>query len=210
MTNRKMDFSRSTALLNIERILETLRKNDLLTIPEIAERVFLCEPQVRIYMAHLKAQGKVHHPSWTREPVAGLRAFPRARFRVGPGVNRARPPRLTSAQAQARVRQRVKQDPDSYPHVLQSVERQRIDRAMRSRRERVALLREQGYPPELVYAAGSALRAGLRRRSPTPDQVATIIRLRDEGKTWDEVSQGSGVPRSTARTYYMRIVGGCD
>lgn len=207
MTSRKMDFSRSTSQLNIARIIAALRKEDLITAPEIAERVYLCETQVRSYLKYMVEQRMIHHPVWTRNPVAGLRAFPRARYRVGPGWNKPKPPRLTAAQAARRLRRRMKEDPDNNEHLVQTRRRQRVDRANKDRQARVAKLREKGYPPELVYAAGSALRVGLQRRSPTPTQVADVIRLRDEGKTWSEIANETGVARSTARTYYLRVAG---
>lgn len=206
MTERKMDFSRSTSLLNIERIRDALRKEDLLTAPELADRVYLCVEHIRNYLKYMVEQELVHHPRWTREAVAGLRPFPRAQYRLGPGVNRPKPTRLTSAQVQRRLRRRLKQDPDNNEHLVRTSHLQRTRRALRSRHERLVKLREQGYPPELVYASGSALRVGLQRRSPRPEQVADVIRLRDEGKTWSEIAAETGVARSTARTYYLRIV----
>lgn len=207
MTRRTMDFSRSTSLANIARIMEALRKEDRLTPPEIAERVFLCGPQVKVYLKYMVSQKLIHHPHWTREPVAGLRPFPRPQYRVGPGPNRRKPARLTPAQVQQRLRDRVKHDPENHDHLVRSQQRQRARRLTQSRQERIALLRAAGYPPELVYAAGSALRVGLQRRSPTPEQVAAVIRLRDAGKTWSEIAASTGVARSTARTYYVRIAG---
>lgn len=205
MAGRNMNFTRRPALLRIQRIKEVLEEHGPLTPIEIAEQVFCVPATLKLYLEHMAAQEMVHISGWTREPIAGLRAIPRPLYKLGPGVNKKKPRPFTSNEVARRFYRRGKDDPDNHPNAYRCVQRWRIARAQRDRQARIERLTKEGYPVEMILALGAQLRVGPHKRSPTPDQIGEIIRLRDSGHTWDEVAANTGVSRTTVRKYYKKI-----
>lgn len=203
----KMNFTRQPAILRMKRITDVLRERGPLTPNELAPLVHCVVPTLGIYLKYMTEQGMIHIGGWTREAVAGLREFPRPQYQLGPGKNKRKPRPFTNNEVARRLYARAKDDPENYPNAYRMFQRERIVRAQRSKHERIEHLAREGFPPAMARAASSKIRAGSRRRSPTPDQVSEVVRLRDAGHTWNSVASQTGVHRTTARDYYRKLTG---
>lgn len=201
----KMNFTRRPAILRMKRIADVLRERGPLTPNELAPLVHCGVRTLAAYLKYMVEQEMIHISEWTRDPVEGLRSFPRARYKLGPGKNKRKPRALTPNEVARRLYARAKDDPENYPNAYRMLKRERVVRAQRRQRERIERLTKEGYPVEMILALGAQLRVGPRKRSPTPDQIGEIIRLRDSGHTWDEVAANTGVSRTTVRKYYKKI-----
>ena len=205
MGTRKMNFSRRPAQIKLRQIVEALEAHGPLTANELMERVPVVSRTMKVYLNYMVAQKLVHISGWTRQSENGLRAVPRAKYTAGEGRNREKPKPLTAVEARRRRYARAMDDPDTYPEEYLAFRREQARKTQRYRQERAEKLIKAGFPPELVRTAPAYIRAEGRFRTPTPDQVSEIIRLRDAGHSWTEIAEATNIPRSTVRAYYTRI-----
>jgi len=205
MTRRTYTFERGPARRNIERILELLDGQSL-TEPEICQQLHMSPLNLKMYLNHLREQRMVHISSWTRRPVAGMRPFPRPLYRAGSRRNAVKPKPKTDAEVARDYRKRVMANPDEYERGYRKIRAQRARQELRLRNQRMQQLAAAGFDPHTASLMGRVM-ISEKRRTPTPAQVAEIIRLRDSGMYWKDVSAATGVPMSTARTHYLRVVG---
>lgn len=206
MTRRTYTFERGPARRNIERILVLLGGKSL-TEPEICQQLHMSPLNLKMYLNHLREQGKVHISSWTRRPVAGMRPFPRPLYRAGSRRNAVKPKPKTDAEVARDYRKRVMANPEEYERGYRKIRAQRARQELRLRNQRMQELAAAGFDPHTLGLVNGRVVIGNTRRTPTPDQLAEIIRLRDSGMYWKDVSAATGVPMSTARTHYLRVVG---
>lgn len=205
---RENTFERGPALNKIERILKLLECESL-TPPEIAEKLHMSQANVVIYLKHLKATDEVHIMGWTRKPVCGQRPFPRPKYRIGPGADVRKIAPLPKNEVAKRLRKKVKRDPDAVPGTVMKMRRNRERQRLKAQTERLKKMKQLGYLTAGftdVMTTGKVM-LGEKRRSPTPVQIAEIIRLREEGVYWKSISAQLGIPVTTAHSIYKRLTG---
>lgn len=82
-----------------------LREHGAHSARELAQDLGLPFESVRVRLAEMKRAGRVFVAGWRRDEDGG-RLYPRALWALGAGPDKARPPRLTATQYNARYRQR--------------------------------------------------------------------------------------------------------
>jgi len=80
---------------------------------DLAPKVFLCYAQAWRYLKELHDLGQVHIAKWALRRTES-RVYHVACYAAGPGRDAKQPPRLTSAQRQARSRAKIRADDDRY------------------------------------------------------------------------------------------------
>lgn len=187
-----------------KEILARLRRRPR-TEPEIRVAVGLSAPGLRPYLVDLRRGGRIHIVAWSRKEVAGLKPYLRPVYAAGPGEDAPRPPPLTQREIQREFARRVAADPEKYRSADRTRRAVAALQSIKAKQRRVRRLSQAGY----VVGGLSQGRVmyGSKRCSPTPGQVAEILRLRELGRTWKQISAKTGVPESTARAYFRRLTG---
>lgn len=205
--SRKRTFEQVPARLRIERILQLIATRSL-TAAEIRHALYMSETAMREYIRHLRDTRQIYIAGWTRDAVCGLRPMLRPKYRAGQRVDAPRPPAKPAAISNREYRQRVMDNPERYARAYNTIRMNDARSANRRRGERIRRLAAAGYgdATTLGMMQGRIL-IGERVKSPTPQQIAEIIRLRDAGTTWRRIAESVGVSEITARKYYARIAG---
>lgn len=126
-----MSFTTAAAKAKLAKIRELLSEQSM-TAHELAEAVPMSKRWVQAYLNHLKDDGRVYIPKWTKEIEQCGRIYPRPFYRtvrVPPDAPKPEP--MTAKERQARKHQKMMQDPVKYG---QHIAKERKRRAARTGR----------------------------------------------------------------------------
>lgn len=107
-----LKFSTKSTTRKINRIFEILNTGDY-TAQEMAPLVPISKRWCVDYLKHLAECGNVHISGWRME-VEGIKRYPRAIYRLGPGQPAQKPTPLTSKQKSIRRRAKKKHDDEFF------------------------------------------------------------------------------------------------
>jgi transcription initiation factor IIE alpha subunit len=124
-----MTFTTEAAKIKLAKIRELLRDQSM-TAHELAEAVPMSKRWVQAYLNHLKDDGRIYIPKWTKEVDQCERMYPRPFYRaVRPPADAPKPAPLTRAERQARKHKKMMDNPVKYG---QHIAKERTRRAERT------------------------------------------------------------------------------
>lgn len=206
MTRLRNTFERSTSRRNIERLLQLI-ENRSMCLTEISQHLHMTREGLRPYIKYLREQRKIYISRWASESVGTLPARRRPYYKAGSRKDAPAPPPMERREIERAYYQRVVADPERYRMAHNNIRRQNARQTLKRRTERMRRMQESGFDPHAILLAGRRIVVG---KTPTPDQVAEIIRLRESGATWKEIVAKTGIKQTTARTHYRKAVAESD
>ena len=125
----EMSFTTAAAKAKLAKIRELLDGQSM-TAHELAEAVPLSKRWVQAYLNHLKEDGRIYIPKWTKEVDQCKRMYPRPFYRaVRVPADAPKPAPITRAEKQARKHKKMMNDPIKYG---QHISKERVRRAART------------------------------------------------------------------------------
>lgn len=204
----RMTFETKRAQEILARILRMLSKKAM-TRQEVVAALGMSYNGVLPYMQHLERTRQIYIEQWTREGSPGRQSYIRPRYRKGNLPDAPKIGRYKNPNQWREFMKRVKADPEKYEGTITRLRRREVKRATDHRVRRMKALVESGYAvPGFGPLFPGRVMLGGERKTPSPYQISELVRLRDEGLLWREISEQVGVPQTTARNIYKRMKGG--
>lgn len=119
-----MSFSRTAAERTLNKILAILAEQPTIAL-HIAARVHVGPTHLRRYLLELRSRGLIHISAWTRDPIDGMKPYPREVWALGAGKDAPRPTPKSDTDVSREYRQRMR---DADP--LRFAMRRRQDRLL--------------------------------------------------------------------------------
>jgi hypothetical protein len=107
-----MSFTTTTAQNRIAKILQALESSDQ-TVASISTLIFISRRWAREYLEHLRQKRRVHITAWVRDIGEG-RPYPRPVYRIGCGIDVAKPRPMSNKDKTIARRKRRRDDPEFY------------------------------------------------------------------------------------------------
>lgn len=107
-----MSFTSNTAQAKLHKILQAIAVSDQ-TVASIAASFFISRRWAREYLEHLRQQRRIHITRWEKE-LGNERSYPRPVFRLGDGIDVAKPRPMNNKDKTAARRKRRRDDPEFY------------------------------------------------------------------------------------------------
>ena len=107
-----MSFTSNTAQAKLQKILQALEVSDH-TVASLGASFFISRRWAREYLEHLRQQRRVHITRYEKELV-GERPYPRPVYRIGDGIDVAKPRPMSNKDKTAARRKRRRDDPEFY------------------------------------------------------------------------------------------------